>query len=89
MKTSTYEGKPGIQWIAQDQLDDLDFVVDLALLSHTHEQMLMQMTSVAAAFSSVGLNIHKGKTNILKYNTENTNSVTRNGETLDDVESFT
>ncbi|VDO86805.1 unnamed protein product [Schistosoma margrebowiei] len=50
--------------------------------------MQMKTTSVAAVSVSVGLNIHKGKNNILKYNIENTNPVTIDGETLDDVESF-
>ncbi|VDP48151.1 unnamed protein product [Schistosoma curassoni] len=39
MKTSTSEGKHGIQWTARMQLDDLDFADDLALLSHTQQQM--------------------------------------------------
>ncbi|VDP58816.1 unnamed protein product [Schistosoma curassoni] len=88
MKTSTSEGKHGMQWIAQDQLNDLDFVDDLAFLSHTHEQMQIKTASVAAVSASVGLNIHKGRTKVLKYNTENSNPITLDGETLD-VESFT
>ncbi|VDP48705.1 unnamed protein product [Schistosoma curassoni] len=51
--------------------------------------MRMKITSVAAALASVGLNIHKGKRKILKYNTENSNPVTCAGGTLEDVESFT
>ncbi|VDO72603.1 unnamed protein product [Schistosoma margrebowiei] len=35
MKTSTSEGKHGIQWTARNQLDDLDFADDPAFLSHT------------------------------------------------------
>ncbi|VDP63978.1 unnamed protein product [Schistosoma mattheei] len=89
METSTSEEKHGIQWTAQNQLDDLDFADDLALLSHTHEQMKMKTTSVAADSALVGLNLHKGETKIPKYNTENTNGVTLDGETLDDVESST
>ncbi|VDP43539.1 unnamed protein product [Schistosoma margrebowiei] len=89
MKTSTSEGKRGIQWTAQNQLDDLDFADDLALLSHTHEQMQIKTASVAAVSVSVGLNIHKGKTRVFKYNTENSNPITLDGETLEDVESFT
>ncbi|VDO70428.1 unnamed protein product [Schistosoma margrebowiei] len=88
MKTSTSEGKHGIQWTAQNQLDDLDFADDLALLSHTYEQVQMKTNSVAAASSSVGLNMHKRRGKILKYNTENINPVTPDGETLEDVESF-
>ncbi|VDP37834.1 unnamed protein product [Schistosoma margrebowiei] len=61
MRTSTSEGKRGIQWTAQNQLDDLDFTDDLALLSHTHEQMQIKTASVAAVSASVGHRIHKGE----------------------------
>ncbi|VDP59844.1 unnamed protein product [Schistosoma curassoni] len=50
MKTS--EEKHGVQWTAQNQLDDLDFADDLALLSRTHEQMQTKVASVAAASAS-------------------------------------
>ncbi|VDO51827.1 unnamed protein product [Schistosoma margrebowiei] len=89
MKTSKSGGKHGIQWTAQNQLDDLDFADDLALLSHTHEQMQTKTASVAAVSASVGLNIHKGKTKVLEFKTENSNPITLDGETLEDVESFT
>ncbi|VDP31666.1 unnamed protein product [Schistosoma margrebowiei] len=86
MKTSTSEGKHGIQWTAQNQLDNLDFADDLALLSHTHEQMQIKTASVAAVSASVDLSIHKGKTKVLKFKAENTNPITLDGETLEDVE---
>ncbi|VDP29556.1 unnamed protein product [Schistosoma margrebowiei] len=90
MKTSTSEAKKhGIQWIARNQLDDLDFADDLALLSRTHEQMQMKTASVAAVSASVGLSIHKGKTKVLKFKTDNNNPITLDGETLENVESFT
>ncbi|VDO72529.1 unnamed protein product [Schistosoma curassoni] len=89
MKTSTSERKHGIQWTSQNQLDDLDFADDLALLSHTHEQMHIKTASVAAVSVSVGLNIHNGKTKVLKFKAENTNPITLDGETLEDVESST
>ncbi|VDP31921.1 unnamed protein product [Schistosoma margrebowiei] len=89
MKTSTSEGKHTIQWTAQNQLDDFDFANDLALLSHTHEQMQIKTASVAAVSASVGFHIHKGKTKVLKFKTENTNPITIDGETLEDVGSFT
>ncbi|VDO66146.1 unnamed protein product [Schistosoma margrebowiei] len=55
MRTSTSDGKHGIQWTAQNRLDDLDFADDLALLSHTHEQMQMKTASVAAVSASAVL----------------------------------
>lgn len=36
-----------------------------------------------------GLNIHKGKTEILKYNTANANLITLDEEAMEGVESFT
>ncbi|VDP72806.1 unnamed protein product [Schistosoma mattheei] len=49
----------------------------------------MKTTSIGTVSESIGLNIHKGKSNILKYNTEKTNQITLDGENLEDVESFT
>ncbi|VDP43459.1 unnamed protein product [Schistosoma curassoni] len=51
--------------------------------------MQKKTPSVAAVSASIGLNIHKGKTKVLKYNTENTNPITLDDETLEDAESFT
>ncbi|VDO69687.1 unnamed protein product [Schistosoma margrebowiei] len=47
---------------------------------------MQKMTSVAAAS---GLNIHKGKSKVLRYNTTCTNPITIDGEDLEDVKSFT
>ncbi|VDP28338.1 unnamed protein product [Schistosoma margrebowiei] len=66
------------------QLDDLDFSDDLAPLSDTQQQ-IMKTTSVAI----VGLNIHKRKDKILRYNIECNNRITIDGEDLEDVKTFT
>ncbi|VDP03210.1 unnamed protein product [Schistosoma margrebowiei] len=89
MRTSTSEGKHGIQWTAQNQLDDLEFADDLALLPHTHEQMPTKTANVEAVSPSVSLSIHKGKTKVLKFKAKNSNSITLDGKTLEDVEYFT
>ncbi|VDP10273.1 unnamed protein product, partial [Schistosoma margrebowiei] len=44
--------------------------------------------NVAAVSASVGLSIHKGKTKVLKFKTKNSNAITLDDETLEDVESF-
>ncbi|VDO75579.1 unnamed protein product [Schistosoma margrebowiei] len=67
------------------QLDDLDFADDLALLSQTQQQMHKKTTSVA----TVSLNIHNGKSKIFRYNTARTNSITIDGEDLENVKTFT
>ncbi|CAH8293905.1 unnamed protein product [Schistosoma intercalatum] len=89
MKTSTSEGKRGIQWTSKMQLDDLDIADDLALLSQTQQQMQEKTNSVAAASAAVGLNIHKRKSRTLRYNTACTNPITIDGDDLEDVKTFT
>ncbi|VDO62657.1 unnamed protein product [Schistosoma margrebowiei] len=71
------------------QLDDLDFADDLALLSQTQQQMQEKTTSVAAASAVLGLNIHKGKRKIIRYNKACTNPTTIDGEDLEDVKTST
>ncbi|VDP45698.1 unnamed protein product [Schistosoma curassoni] len=70
------------------KLDDQDFADHLALLSQSQQQIQEKMTSVAAVLAAVGLNIHKGKSKILRYNTICTNRITHDREDLKDVKSF-
>ncbi|VDP34977.1 unnamed protein product [Schistosoma mattheei] len=86
MKTSTSEGKHGIQWTSRMQSD---FADNLALLSQTQQQMQEKTNSVAAASAAVDLHTHKGKSKILRYNTACTNPITIDGEALEDVKTFT
>ncbi|VDP85163.1 unnamed protein product [Schistosoma mattheei] len=89
MKTSTSEGKHGIQWTAKMKLDYLNFTDDLTLTSHTQQQMQEKTTSVAAASTAGDLNIHKGKSKVLRYNTACNNRITVDAEALEDVKTFT
>jgi hypothetical protein len=47
MNTSTAGKRNGIQWTLWTQLEDLDFADDLALLSHTQQQMQEKTNAVA------------------------------------------
>ncbi|VDP35175.1 unnamed protein product [Schistosoma margrebowiei] len=72
------------------QLDDSSILVHLPLLFHTIKQMQMKTSSLAApAPASVRFDTHKAKINILKYNTDNTNINTLDGEILHQLETFT
>ncbi|VDP69451.1 unnamed protein product [Schistosoma mattheei] len=71
------------------QLNDLDFADDMAFLSHMQQQIYEKTTSVAAVSVAVGINIHKKKSKILRYNTAYNNRITIDGEDLDDVKPFT
>ncbi|VDP62881.1 unnamed protein product [Schistosoma curassoni] len=71
------------------ELSNLDFADDLALLSHTQQQMQERTTSIAVASAAVGLNIHKGKSKILRYNKTCTSPITLQGVALKHLKSFT
>ncbi|VDO70533.1 unnamed protein product [Schistosoma margrebowiei] len=58
MKTSTCEGNHGTRWIAQNQLDDLDFTDDPALLFHTHEQIAETWRTTTTIIEKVQVIIH-------------------------------
>ncbi|VDP34273.1 unnamed protein product [Schistosoma curassoni] len=79
MKTSTFEGKRGIQWRSWMRLDDLDFANDPVLLSQSQQRMQEKTIRVAAASAALGLNTHKGKSKILLHNTACTNRITIDG----------
>ncbi|VDP36097.1 unnamed protein product [Schistosoma margrebowiei] len=89
MKTSTSDGKHGIQSTSRMQLDDLDFEDGLALLSQTQQQMQEKTTSVLAASSAIGLNMRKGKSKVLRYNTVCNNPIIIDGEDLEDLKTLT
>ena len=89
MKTATAHRRDGIQWTLLEQLDDLDFADDLALLSHSHQQMQAKTTQIAATSLQTGLKIHEGKTKILKVNARSENPIVLHGKDLVEVEAFT
>ena len=89
MKTSTALRRDGIQWTLLEQLDDLDFADDLALLSHSRQQMQAKTTQLAGTSLQTGLKIHEGKTKILKVNATNETPIVLHGRNLEEVEAFT
>ncbi len=89
MKRTTEQRRSGIQWTPWTQLDDLDFADDLALLSHTRQQMQDKTTRLADISSQVGLAIHKQKTKIMRLNATREEPVLLAGTPLEEVESFT
>ncbi|XP_062614917.1 uncharacterized protein LOC134276661 [Saccostrea cucullata] len=71
-----------------DQLDDLDFADDLALLSHNQSQMQDKTTRLATTSTGTGLKINSKKTELMKINTTVQTPVTVGGEPIKEVESF-
>ena len=67
----------------------MDFADDLALLSHSHQQMKEKTRDLVKTSQSTGLNVHPGKTKILKINTSSNSQISINGNPLEEVDSFT
>ena len=88
MKTTTANTSNGIQWTMGTQLDDLDFADDLALLSHSHNQMQDKTTRLETISAGTGLRINKKKTELMKIYTTTDTPVIVDGEPIKEVESF-
>ena len=89
MKATTENKRNGIQWTLWSQLEDLDFADDLALLSHSHQQMQDKTQDLARISQSTGLIIHPGKTKVLKININRDEGIRINDKTIEEVDSFT
>ena len=87
VKTSTAQGRNGIQWTLWKQLDDLDYADDLALLSHMRHQMQEKTSTVAGSSAGWGPKIHRGKIKVLKVNTATDTPIMIEGEVLDELAS--
>ena len=57
--------------------------------SHTQRQLQEKTNTTAEISTHLGLNMHRGKSKILKANTATTAPITLEGEALEVVENFT
>ena len=89
MKATTKSKRQGIQWTPFSQLEDLDFADDLALLSHSHQQMKEKTQVLARISQSTGLKVHPGKTKVLKNNTSVKEDIKIDEVPVEEVTSFT
>jgi len=89
MKETTTGSRNGIQWTLVDQLEDLDFADDLALLAHTHTQMQAKTTKLEAISSKLGLKINTDKTKTIRINSSASEEIMINYLGIEDVTSFT
>lgn len=88
MKETTVGRRQGIQWTLWSHLEDLDYADDIALLSHTCQQMQNKSTELDQMARSIGLRIHPGKSKVLKIQTESTAGIRIDHKELEEVESF-
>ena len=89
MKKTTEYRRNGIQWTPWSQLEDVDFADDLAVLSHSHQQMQEKIELLNTVSTRHELNINRSKTKITKANIKNNNPIILKGEPLEETYSFT
>ena len=89
MRSTTTGRKNGIQWSLTQQLEDLDFADDLALLSHSHAQMQDKTVRLDTISQQIGLNIHREKTKVMRINTTNRDPFSLENAVLQEVDAFT
>ncbi len=61
LKKTTAGKRNGIQWTLGNQLNDLDFADDIALLSHNRQQMQEKTSDLSSVSAQLGLRIHEGR----------------------------
>ena len=89
IKETTAGRRNGIQWTLWNQLDDLDFADDIALLSHTHQQMQTKTRELERLSKSIGLHIHPEKSKIFKVRITGNEPIILCNIPLEEVNSFT
>ena len=89
MKETTNSKQRGIQGTMTEQLEDLDFADDLALLAHTHQQMQEKSEKLVETAALLGLKINTAKTKVMRINSKNNTPINMDQNTLEDVNSFT
>ena len=71
------------------QLEDIDFMDDVALLSHRHSDLKEKITEMSNEAEKLGLHLNKGKTKVLRVNNTSGDTIKLKGEDLEDMEHFT
>ena len=70
MKMSVDGQRTGRQWKPFEQLGDLDFSDDLALIAGTHTHIQCKTTRLHEDSKQIGLRINVGKTKVMRLNTK-------------------
>ena len=88
MKETTREQRNGIQWNLLEQLEDLEFADDIALVSSNNQQMQDKTARLTANSIKLGLHPNVSKTKVMKVNCTNNRPVKVRDIILEEVTSF-
>jgi len=79
----------GIQWTSEKNLEHLELADDLALLSHSVNNIQVKTQDLEASAALVGLRVNKDKTKIMKVKTDSSQVVILANGSIDEVQEFT
>ena len=85
MKQTTHNKNTDIQWSLTEQLEDLDFADDIALFSHSHQQMREKSQLLETTAAGLGLKINGAKNKIMRINNKSMSPINIGDQTLEDV----
>ena len=88
MRQSTAGQRTGIQWTFTKQLEDLDFADNISLLSHKQKDAQEKLCRVAAEAEKTGLQINIGKTEAMRVNNKQDDSLRPHQENIKEVDKF-
>ena len=91
MKETKFQKMNGTQLTLigpNNQLDDLDFADDLALLSSTRQQMQAKTDTMAEKSAKIGLHVNRGKTKVMRVNNQSQEPISVYGEPIEEVDFF-
>ena len=89
MSQAVKDNNTGIRWNMMEQLEDLDFADDIALLASHWNQLQRKLNRIKQYGDQTGLRINISKTKSMCVNANNFRPFTVEGEEIEEVENFT
>ena len=89
MRKTTEDQPRGIRWNLFNNIEDLDFADDIALLCHTHTHMQEKTNRLSKFGQHVGLKISQKKTEIMTLNIKSPTTITIEDSNLPQTQEFT
>ena len=89
MLQAVKDNNTGIKWNMMEQLEDLDFADDIALLASHWNQLQRKLDKIKLYGDQTGLRINIGKTKSMCVNATNNRPFSIDGEEIEEVASFT
>ena len=86
MRETTKDKKRGLQWSLMEQLEDIDYADDIALISQRHTDMKEKLLKLDKEARKTGLKINVKKTKRLRLNHTSVAAFTIRRDTIEEVQ---